>query len=44
MDAIDTNILVYAFDIAYPKKREVCGKIVSDIFSGNGSAAVTNQI
>ena len=44
MDAIDTNILVYAFDLGYPKKREVCGKIISGIFSGNKSAAITNQI
>ncbi len=44
MDAIDTNILVYAFDTAYPNKRNVCKKIVSDIFAGEKSGAVTNQI
>lgn len=44
MDAIDTNILVYAFDLAYPEKREVCKKIVQDIFSGKKRGVVTNQI
>lgn len=44
MDAIDTNILVYAFDSAYPEKRRVCKKIVEDIFSGKRLGVVTNQI
>ena len=44
MDAIDTNILVYAFDSAYPKKREICKKIIEDIFLGDKSGVVTNQI
>ncbi len=44
MDAIDTNILVYAFDTAYPKKREMCKKIITDIFAGKTHGVVTNQI
>ncbi len=44
MIAIDTNILVYAFDIAYPEKRAVCQKIISDIFEGKMQGVVTNQI
>ena len=44
MDAIETNILVYAFDSAYPKKREICKKLVEDIFLGYKSGVVTNQI
>ncbi len=44
MDAIDTNILVYAFDSAYPVKRQICKKIIEDIFIGKKSGAVTNQI
>lgn len=44
MDAIDTNILVYAFDSAYPAKRQICKKIIEDIFIGKKLGAVTNQI
>ena len=44
MDAIDTNILVYAFDKAYPAKRDVCKELVNSIFEGKRSAVVTNQI
>ena len=44
MIAIDTNILVYAFDAAYPEKREIAKKIVTDIFSGKKEGVLTNQI
>ena len=44
MNAIDTNILVYAVDSAYPEKKKVCEKLVSSIFEGKQMAAVTNQI
>jgi len=44
MIGLDTNILVYAFDKAYPKKREICKKIINDIFNGKKVGAVTNQI
>src|SRR3989344_2652809 len=44
MNAIDTNILVYAFDSAYPEKQKVCREIILDIFKGKNQAAVTNQI
>lgn len=44
MIALDTNILVYAFDSAYPEKREICRKIIVDIFSGKKMGVVTNQI
>ena len=44
MHAIDTNILVYAFDTSYPRRRAVCKKIVEDIFLGKDEAVVTNQI
>ena len=44
MDAIDTNVLVYAIDRAYPEKRQICKKIVEDIFMGRKSGVVTNQI
>lgn len=44
MNAIDTNLLVYAVDSAYPDKKKICEKIVSGIFDGKETAAVTNQI
>jgi len=44
MIAIDTNILVYAFDTSYPEKREKCKKIIQDIFDGKQEGALTNQI
>ena len=44
MIAIDTNILVYAFDSAYPAKREICKKIINEIFNGEKQGVVTNQI
>jgi len=44
MKGIDTNILVYAFDTAYPPKREVCRSIVEGIFLGKERGAVTTQV
>lgn len=44
MNAIDTNILIYAFDTAYPEKRNICQKILKNIFEGNEQGIVTNQI
>ncbi|MBI4140607.1 PIN domain-containing protein [Candidatus Woesearchaeota archaeon] len=44
MNAVDTNILVYAFDAAYPEKRNVCQRLVSAVFEGKLQAVVTNQI
>ncbi len=44
MDAIDTNIIVYAFDNKYQQKRAVCSKIIADIFEGRRVGVVTNQI
>ena len=44
MDAIDTNILVYSFDLAYLEKRKICSKILTEVFEGKKKAAVTNQI
>lgn len=44
MNAVDTNILVYAFDTDYPQKQAICRKIVQDIFDGKDKGVVTNQI
>ncbi|MFH1409437.1 MAG: PIN domain-containing protein [Nanoarchaeota archaeon] len=44
MIAVDTNILVYAFDDAYPKKNEVCRRILMDVFGGKLRGAVTCQV
>lgn len=41
---IDTNIVVYAFDLAEPTKREVCEKILEDAFRGEISGVVSNQV
>ena len=44
MIAIDTNILVYAFDTAYPKKRAICKTLIESIFMGKKKGVITNQI
>ncbi len=44
MTAIDTNILVYAFDEAYPEKRKRAKQIVTEIFQGKRKVFITNQI
>lgn len=44
MIAIDTNILVYAFDKAYPEKRKICKEIIGKIFEGKQTGVLTNQI
>lgn len=44
MIAIDTNILVYAFDTSEDKKHEACKQLFKKIMNGDQEAAVTNQI
>ncbi len=44
MKGVDTNILVYAFDLSCEEKRMKCKKIVWNVFNGIESAAITNQI
>ena len=44
MTAIDTNILVYAFDNAEPSKRKICSELLHKIFEGKQTAVVTTQI
>ncbi len=44
MNAVDTNIIVYAFDSVYPEKRKICQRIVNDVFEGKQTVVVTNQI
>lgn len=44
MIAVDTNILVYAFDTAYPEKRKICREILIKVFEGRETIVVTNQI
>jgi len=44
MIAIDTNILVYAFDTAYHEKRLTCQSLVKGIFGGLRIGVITNQI
>lgn len=41
---LDTNILVYAYDIFDRKKHEKCKKLVEEAFSGEKRFAVSNQI
>lgn len=44
MTAIDTNILVYAFDRSETKKHPVCRRIFLDVMEGRREGVVTNQI
>jgi predicted nucleic acid-binding protein len=40
----DTNILVYAYDVSDPEKREKCKRLVEEVFSGERLGVVSNQI
>ncbi len=40
----DTSILVYAYDESEKNKREVCKKLVEDIFKGERTGIVSNQV
>ena len=42
--AVDTNILIYAFDARDKKKKETASKLLRDAFLGEHSLIVTNQI
>ncbi len=44
MIAIDTNVLVYAYDTQAPKKREIALEIYRSIASGKVRGVVTNQV
>ncbi len=44
MRGIDTNLLVYAFDTAYPQKWAVCRRLLQEAFAGESILVVTNQI
>jgi predicted nucleic acid-binding protein len=41
---IDTNVLVYAFDLSEPEKRSKCKPIIESIFRGETKGIITNQI
>lgn len=40
----DTNILIYAYDLAEPEKREVCKTLVSNVFTGKVKGVISNQV
>jgi len=40
----DTTIIVYAYDISEPKKREVCKKLIEQVFKGEKKGFISNQI
>jgi predicted nucleic acid-binding protein len=42
--ALDTNILVYAFDRSESKKWKACRRLFQDIIEGKKQGVVTNQI
>ena len=44
MNFIDTNILVYAYDLNEISKREKCSRIINSILRGEKRAYVSNQI
>lgn len=44
MIAVDTNILIYAFDSSEPKKRKICKSLVESIFEGKQRGVLTNQV
>lgn len=44
MNFIDTNILVYAYDLHEKDKRVKCSYIVKSILSGEEKASISNQV
>jgi predicted nucleic acid-binding protein len=43
MFLIDTNVLVYAFDISEPRKRKKCKPIIERIFKGEEKGCISVQ-
>ena len=43
MALIDTNLLIYIFDAANPRKRGICRKIAEDCFRGRSRYSVSVQ-
>ncbi len=41
---VDTNILVYAFDVSEKQKRQIAKNIVEDITKGRKKGVISNQI
>ena len=40
----DTNILVYAYDESEKEKRPIAEKLVEEVFSGEATGVISNQI
>jgi len=40
----DTNIIVYAYDIAEEEKRSACSKIFSQVFTAELTGIISNQV
>jgi predicted nucleic acid-binding protein len=40
---IDTNIVVYADDAAYPKKQKISAKLIADLYK-KGDAVISAQV
>jgi predicted nucleic acid-binding protein len=40
---IDTNIVVYADDAAYPKKQKIAAKLIADLYK-KGAAVISAQV
>jgi len=40
---IDSNILVYVFDAAHPREREICRKLMEECWRGRSRYAVSAQ-
>jgi len=44
MHAIDTNVLIYAFDAHDKEKHNKASRLLRNVFAGNERVVVTNQI
>lgn len=40
----DANILAYAYDERFEKKKEICKKLVESVFKGETTGVVSNQV
>jgi predicted nucleic acid-binding protein len=40
----DTNIICYAYDSTEPSKRKICERLVEQVFNGEISGVISNQI
>src|SRR5215475_10402751 len=42
LDFLDSNVLIYGFDVSQPRKREIAQQLIQDAFAGK--AVISSQV